>query len=278
MINAAPPKKINLVPLISLETEIQLKIRELRNEINIRKWMYTDHLIGVNEHLSWINKLKQDNSQIVFAILDETLNTPLGLISVNEINTLHKKADWAYYLGETARGGLGTTLEYHFINFIFEILKLEKLNCEVIEGNAPVIALHKKFHFEEEGFRRSNIIKNNDRVGVHLLGLTKEDWIANKQQIFETHKELFKKFSITIHWHPNNESDSLNPIDQIENTRAKNNLNWMSILRLALEKSPQAATEIVTEIKRLDHEISSLTDKLIQKELISALNPKNKKE
>ena len=44
-----------------------------------------------------------------------------------------------------------------------------------------------KFSFEEEGFRRQNIEKNGKRIGVIMLGLTKPDWLSNKQEIFEKH-------------------------------------------------------------------------------------------
>ncbi len=50
-------KKINLIPLGDLNTELQLNVRDVRNENEIRRWMYTDHIIGLNEHLDWINQI-----------------------------------------------------------------------------------------------------------------------------------------------------------------------------------------------------------------------------
>lgn len=75
---------------------------------------------------------------------------------------------------------------------------MDKLNCEVIEGNDAVVKLHKKFLFQEEGFRRSNILKNSARIGVHFLGLTKEDWQAGKAEIQEKYKGVFGKFSVSV--------------------------------------------------------------------------------
>ena len=253
---------INLVPLIFLDTESQMKVMEIRNEEGVRKWMYTDHVIGVNEHLNWINRLKNDDKQIVFVIIDDE-HTPLGVVSVNAINRLHKKADWAYYLTQNARGGLGAALEYSFINFVFDSLSIEKLNCEVIEGNDAIVKLHKKFLFQEEGFRRSNIIKNRTRLGVHFLGLTREEWYAANEAIHEKYKGIFENFSISIQLPDPEGRGESDPIHEIENARARNNLNWMSILRLALEKSPETAKPIVADIKKIDREISALTERLI---------------
>lgn len=190
---------ITLVPLTTLDTDSQLKVREIRNEASVRRWMYTDHLIGVNEHLGWIKRLETDSRQIVFVIMDSERN-PLGIVSVNAIDHLHQKADWAYYLAQNARGGLGAAIEFALINFVFHSLGMEKLNCEVIEGNQSVVKLHKKFLFQEEGFRRSNVIKDGARVGVHLLGLGKQDWDAGEGQVYEKYRSILEKFSVSIQW------------------------------------------------------------------------------
>ena len=161
--------------------------------------MYTDHIIGIDEHLKWINHLKTDDKQIVFAVLDEQ-NVPLGVISVNALDRKHKKADWAYYLTSSARGGLGSALEYSFINFVFGSLGIQKLNCEVISGNDAVIKLHEKFLFQKEGIRRSNIIKDGKRIDVHFLGLTRDEWDVGKSAVYEKYSGVLDKFSISIEW------------------------------------------------------------------------------
>lgn len=123
--------KFFLVLLSALDVERQMMLREVRNEHGVRKWMYSDHLIDVNEHLSWLAGLKQSSNQYAFAVLDDK-GLPLGLVSLNSIDSKNKKADWAFYLAESARGGLGAAIEFHFLDFVFDILKIEKLNCEVI--------------------------------------------------------------------------------------------------------------------------------------------------
>jgi UDP-4-amino-4,6-dideoxy-N-acetyl-beta-L-altrosamine N-acetyltransferase len=256
------PRNIQLILLINLDTESQMLIRELRNEEYVRKWMYTDHIIGTNEHLEWINSLKTDNKKIVFAIIDEN-STPLGIVSVNSIDRHHGNADWGYYLTQNARGGLGSAVEYAFINFVFDSLKLEKLNGEIIEGNDAVIKLHNKFSFKDEGFRRLHIMKNGQRKGIHLIGLTKADWYTDRASIYEKHRNILDKFEISLQWKYFEYMKKTTPIDNIEAARARNNLNWMSILRLALEKSPETAKAIVNEIKKTDQEILGLTNKLI---------------
>jgi len=190
-------RAITLKKLIDCSLGQQKAIREIRNHDGVRQSMYTDHLISEDEHHKWIERLKSDTRQIVFLALDET-EAPVGLVSVNALDQLHKKADWAFYLDQKERGGLGAALEFALINFVFDSIGCEKLNCEVIESNAAVVKLHKKFNFKEEGFRRSNIIKNGERIGVFFLGLTKEDWITNKNDIIKKYQPILSKFSVTI--------------------------------------------------------------------------------
>ena len=192
---------IDLVPLTALDAEVQMRVREIRNEEGVRKWMYTDHLIGEEEHRAWIRRLERDDRQLVFVVLDGE-RVPLGVVSVSGMDRLHGKTDWAYYLTASARGGLGSALEYAFLDFVFGPLGMEKLNCEVIEGNDAVVKLHRKFLFQEEGFRRSNILKNGERRGVHLLGLTRDDWMGGRAGVHERYRRVLDEFSVTIHWQP----------------------------------------------------------------------------
>lgn len=249
-------RRITLRDITNLDVERQLLVREVRNHPTVRSNMYTDHEIGVNEHLAWIARLKADRRQVVFTVLED--EKPVGVASVNVIDRLHRKADWAFYLAPDARGGLGAALEMAMIEFAFGRLGLEKLNCEVIEGNEPVVKLHAKFGFKQEGFREQNILKGERRIGVYFLGLRKDQWDA--ETVRQRHEGLFDRFDIRLEWQEPTQGE---PLDRIEAARARNNVNWMTILRIALEKSPQAAGPVVAEIRALDQEITSLTHDLM---------------
>ena len=51
-------------------------------------------------------------------------------------------------------------------------------------------------------------------------------------------------------------------INQIQKIRTKNNVNWMNLLRLAFKKDPKNASKIMSNITKLDKQISLLTTKL----------------
>lgn len=194
--------QITLKNITSCSKEEQYLLRQVRNQESVRKSMYTDHEISEEEHGRWLEKCywndknAESSIQSVFIVfIDHKVS---GVVSVNAIDRQHKKADWAFYLDENLRGGLGAILEYNFIDFLFNQYDIEKLNCEVIETNPSVVKLHKKFGFIEEGFRRSNIIKNEKRIGVHFLGLTKEDWSENKLDFYKKYKKFLNNHAVNI--------------------------------------------------------------------------------
>jgi UDP-4-amino-4,6-dideoxy-N-acetyl-beta-L-altrosamine N-acetyltransferase len=192
--------KILLREITKCTDEQKKSVRKVRNQESVRKSMYTEHEIPLNEHLAWVERLQSDNRQIVFVVLvDEVVS---GVVSVNAIDRLHLKSDWAFYLDANVRGGLGAALEFGLINFVFQRVGLEKLNCEVIETNEAVVKLHKKFGFVEEGFRRENIIKNENRMGVFFLGLTRSDWEREKETVKNRYEKVINKFDLEIEYEP----------------------------------------------------------------------------
>lgn len=178
--------------ITTVNPELQLAVREWRNHIDIRKNMYNDNIISVEEHQAWINSLTPNKSTRVYIVYKN--NDAIGIVSISNINSLQKNADWAFYLNPEflSSTGLGTLMEYHFLNYVFENFDIEKLNCEVLEINPAVIKLHKKFGFTEEGIRRKNIIKDKEKIDVHLLGILKEEWNQIKSKFTKIIERLEK--------------------------------------------------------------------------------------
>ena len=60
----------------------------------------------------------------------------------------------------------------------------------------------------------------------------------------------------------NNKNHYLKIINKIEKVRSKNNINWMSILRLAFEHAPEEASLLMNKVNSEDKKISFLLSKL----------------
>lgn len=173
---------MNIVPILELPVDQQADVRQLRNQPDVRKFMYTDHEISEDEHLNWLEGLRASSRQQVFVVLIE--GAAAGVVSLSAINTTHRTADWAFYLDTTLQGkGLGSQVELWMLDHAFGAAALEKLNCEVLEINPAVIKMHQKFGFVIEGVRRENIIRDGKRIGVVLLGITKSEWQTQRPKV-----------------------------------------------------------------------------------------------
>jgi UDP-4-amino-4,6-dideoxy-N-acetyl-beta-L-altrosamine N-acetyltransferase len=255
---------IELVPIISLSVETQFKVLAIRNEPKIRELMFMDHVIDSSEHIAWLNRLKQDRSQLVFVILQPD-HEPIGVVTIYGIDRHHKKALWGFYTKEEHPKGLGTAVLILMLNFAFGDLGLEKLNAEVLETNKPAARLHERLGFTEEGHRRLDVEKSSGRFGIRLFGISKAEWLAVRPDLLASHKPVFDQFDIEIKWIPSEPREGpKSALDRMEAAQTRNNLNWMSILRLALEKAPAPSEQIADEIEKNDAEIRNLSEKLIK--------------
>lgn len=54
---------MEFVRLVDADEVVQARIRELRNQSNVRKFMYTDHEISLEEHANWIKSLQGNKRQ-----------------------------------------------------------------------------------------------------------------------------------------------------------------------------------------------------------------------
>lgn len=194
---------LQLIPLAEMKGVQVLSLREMRNDRRVRQWMYSDHTITAEEHRAWVERMRDDPTEVIFGVATED-GALCGSVAVNHVDLRHRKADWAFYLSDNAPYGCAAAVEFVLINFAFDRLGLEKLNCEVIEGNEAVVKLHKKFGFSEEGIRRENILKAGQRVGVILLGLTRDEWAQNKERIATVHAALLRRFTVQLPVLPDN--------------------------------------------------------------------------
>ena len=176
--------KLELEDLTAMTGQQHERVLQIRNQPEIRNNMYDDSLIGLEEHASWVNSLKCNDRAKHYAVILE--GEIIGCVSLSHISKTNKRADWAFYLDGAAQGkGLGSALEFKFMDRVFETVGLEKLNCEVMSTNAAVVRLHKKFGFVEEGLRRNHIIRDGHLVHAHLLGITKDEWAQSRARLRE---------------------------------------------------------------------------------------------
>ena len=169
------------VRLRGLEAGDSGRILAWRNLPEIRRWMYTDHVIAQAEHDRWFAGILTDPTRRYWII--ELDGRPVGLANLADIQPTARRATWAYYLADPAvRGrGVGAYTEFFVIEYVFAELGFNKLWCEVLLDNEAVWKLHEAFGFQREALFRAHAWKDGAPADVVGLGLLAQDWPAQRE-------------------------------------------------------------------------------------------------
>ena len=145
---------IKLTNFISLKNTQSKQVLKMRNNKNIRQWMYDKNKISKKTHKKYIKNLKYKQDRIYFLVSLNNIN--LGVIDLTNISK--NNAQLGIYTN-TKLKGKGTLLLNILIKYSFEILNLKKLTAYVYNNNIKAISLYKKFGFE--------IISNKNKL-IHM--------------------------------------------------------------------------------------------------------------
>ncbi len=172
-----------MIRLRDIRPEDKEMIRNWRNLPDIARNMYTEHEITVDEHQKWFDAISGDPARRYWVITFN--NEDVGLVNLYDIDNKNRRCSWAIYIVNTnaQRKGIGGFVEHSILKYVFDELKLNKLCCEVLAFNQPVIKAHKSFGFIEEGCFRQHVIKGGHPVDVVCFGILKEEWELIKPEV-----------------------------------------------------------------------------------------------
>ena len=161
-------------------------IRQIRNEDKIRKKMKNQHKISISEHSLWYNKVKFSKTNFFYTINYQ--DKLIGGLGLNNFNKNSMCGEWAYYISNKKNFiGLGASIEYKAIEFLFKIFRLNELYCYVLGNNLEISRLHKKFGFKEISFTNYSQKKfsNKQILNAVYLVLKKSKWKNTRKQIYK---------------------------------------------------------------------------------------------
>jgi UDP-4-amino-4,6-dideoxy-N-acetyl-beta-L-altrosamine N-acetyltransferase len=178
------------IELVRLNDHNLQKIMEWRMKPEVTKYMYTDPILTIEKQQRWFTSII-NNPEVKYWMINVD-NVDVGVLDLCNINMQHRRCSWAYYIGDTSfRGrGIATTLECNIYDYVFDILKLNKICCEVFTFNHKVISIHQKFGSIIEGTLHQHIYKNGQYMDIVTMGITKDRW--------KKIKELYDYEKITI--------------------------------------------------------------------------------
>lgn len=159
------------------------RVLSWRNHPDVRRWMYTTHEIGLDEHRRWFEAASQDPQR--YLLIFERDEAPLGFVNLCQRQG-EDVAEWGFYLAPGAPTGSGRGLGVAALDHAFNTLGLHKVSGHALEGNERSIRFHLRLGFKDEGMRHDpHLAEDGVLHSVICFGLIRDDWSAAREASLE---------------------------------------------------------------------------------------------
>lgn len=148
-----------------------------RNHAEVRRYMFTQHEISLDEHSNWFAKASQDPSRCLLIVEED--KQAIGYVQFSKVEE-GGVADWGFYTLPDVPKGTGRKLGVMALNHAFGPLKLHKVCGQAIESNQASIAFHQRLGFAREGVLRDQQRINGAYHSLHCFGLLATEWQLKK--------------------------------------------------------------------------------------------------
>jgi len=144
-----------------------------RNHPEVRRYMYTQHEISLEEHTQWFEQTTYDDGKHL--LIFEYQDISCGFVSFSEVEN-SDITEWGFYTSPEAPKGTGRLLGELALFYAFAKAGFHKVHGKVIDSNKRSANFHLNQGFNEEGVLRNNYFDGAEYHDVICFGITKYDW------------------------------------------------------------------------------------------------------
>ncbi len=148
-----------------------------RNHAEVRRYMFTQHEINLDEHRKWFAKTSDDPSRSLLIVEED--QKAIGYVQFSKVEE-GGVAEWGFYARPDAPKGIGRKLGVMALNHAFGPLKLHKVCGQAIESNQASISFHQRLGFALEGVLRDQQRINGVYHSLHCFGMLATEWQPKK--------------------------------------------------------------------------------------------------
>ena len=160
-------------PMTSQDLELVLA---WRNHKDVRRYMYTQHEISLEEHTLWFERVSQDASRHLLVFEIDAVS--LGFINIHQVAP-GGVADWGFYVAPDAPKGTGRRLGQEALRYAFTQAGFHKLCGQALAYNQRSIKFHLSQGFKQEGILRDQHFDGQRYHNVVCMGLIAAEWQPN---------------------------------------------------------------------------------------------------
>lgn len=144
----------------------------------VTKYQFTDLENDYTQHLNWFERISKNPSFYYWVIHYQ--GKPIGVFNLSNLDFKNSRTNAGYYIGEEDFLHVGGIVPPYLYNYVFRVLKLNKIYGEVLEGNS-ILKMHLLHGYHHVGTFKEHIRKNNQYYDVHSVELMASDWLALKR-------------------------------------------------------------------------------------------------
>lgn len=180
----------SFVNFFDLDIKEKEMVLEWRNHLEIRKWMYYKDIVAIENHLQFIDRLKEDKTKLYYLV--KRNNISIGVFSL--VGIVDNIGEWGYYIAPSFHHkNLGVEFYYFVLKYIFESLNFSKIIGFTLIENKPANSFNDLF-----GFTKAFELKTEDEIvqEYYYRILTFSVWtneVVNHARIMKLLQLTFKK-------------------------------------------------------------------------------------
>ena len=168
-----------MIKLVKLREEHLQIVLDWRVKPEVAQFMLTQVEYNLDKQKAWFKKISIDNSVAYWII--EYQGKPIGLINLADIDRSAKKCSAGYYIGEMGYRQLSAFVLPYFYNFVFKVLKFNKIYGEVVDGNDSILKIHLMQGYRLVGTLKDHHYKDDRYFDVHVVELMSDAWLKQKR-------------------------------------------------------------------------------------------------
>lgn len=147
---------MRLLDFTTLDTQLLALVLAWRNHPEIRCWMLSDDMISMENHLHFVESLKNRADKRYFLVQQE--DEYIGVIDFTDITD--SSAEIGIYANPELHG-VGKALMETLIEYAFSTLRVATLIATVFADNGRAKHLYEKFDFTE---RKQTLYKGREMI------------------------------------------------------------------------------------------------------------------
>ncbi|MBO9469658.1 UDP-4-amino-4,6-dideoxy-N-acetyl-beta-L-altrosamine N-acetyltransferase [Endozoicomonas sp. G2_2] len=151
-----------------------------RNHPDVRRYMYTQHEISLDEHRKWFSRASQSDE--THLLIFEHANIPSAFVNVTQLRK-SPVAEWSFHLAPHAARGVGARLGIATLDYSFIELQLHKLCGEALGFNERSIRFHSRLGFRQEGLLKDQYFDGSNYYDVVCFGILSSEWSKRREEL-----------------------------------------------------------------------------------------------